>query len=68
MGRDHTEEECGDKIMQNFVKYAKNPKKSLWISNKDETQICVGKRPLHGLEENGDGAPVRAFCSDPGHR
>lgn len=50
-GRDNTAEECGDKIMQNFVKYAK---KSLWISNKDETQICVGKRPLHGLEEDGD--------------
>lgn len=34
-GGDHTAEKCRDKIVQNFVKYAKKPEKSLEISNEE---------------------------------
>lgn len=51
-GGEITAEGCSDKMMQGFVKQAKKPRKSLEVSNKNQT--CSSKSYICGLLGNRD--------------
>lgn len=66
VGREHTAEECWGVIMQDFVKYAKKPKKLWEFRTRGESKTCGLERTFCDLVENGDRqAPVRSLWQRP---